>query len=125
MWPYHRGGAKFIIGLLWIVCGMQNVTTTGHSNAKGTSSKFVKAPEHNSSVAFVLQSFLERRKLKCLQRKITQDLVHPLLLLYHNSYLTETKNSEGKVRNTYIFKEFPLRNSKRKILSMLTISTST
>jgi len=41
---HHMGGInKLIIWLLWIVGGMQNVTTTGPSNVKDTSSKFVKA----------------------------------------------------------------------------------
>jgi len=40
---HHIGGTnKFIIGLLWVVGSMQNVTTIGPSSVKGTSSKFVK-----------------------------------------------------------------------------------
>jgi len=40
---HHIGGAnRLIIGLLWIVGGMKNVTTTGASSVKGTSSKCVK-----------------------------------------------------------------------------------
>jgi len=72
-----------------MVGGMKNVTTTGPSSVKGTSSKFVKAKTVKAttwnvtefSVTFVLHS--QGRKLKYLQRKIVQDLAHPLLLLYH------------------------------------------
>jgi len=67
---HHIGGAnKFIIGLLWIVGGMKNVTTIGPSSVKGTSSKFVKpkavkaTPQNVTefSVRFVLQSFTEKK----------------------------------------------------------------
>jgi len=59
------GVNRLIIGLLWIVGGMQNVTTTGPSSVKGTSSKFVKAKTVKAtlqnvtefSVTFVFQSF--------------------------------------------------------------------
>ena len=90
MWLHHVGGAnRLIIGLLWMVGGMKNVTTTGPSSVKGTSSKFVKAktvkaiPQNVTefSVTFVLQSF-PGRKLKYLQRRTVQGLAHPLLLLY-------------------------------------------
>jgi len=66
MWLHHIGGANMlIIGLLWMVGGMKNVTTTGPSSVKGTSSKFVKAKTVKAtprnvtefSVTFVLQSF--------------------------------------------------------------------
>jgi len=44
MWLHHIGGAnRLIIGLLWMVGGMKNVSTIGLSSVKGTSSKFVKA----------------------------------------------------------------------------------
>jgi len=39
MWLHHIGGAnRLIIGLLWMVDGMKNVTTTGPSSVKGTVS---------------------------------------------------------------------------------------
>jgi len=66
MWLHHISRAnKLIIGLLWMVGGMKNVTTTGPSSVKGTFSKFVKAktvkatPQNVTkfSVIFVLQSF--------------------------------------------------------------------
>jgi len=44
MRPHHMGDTnKFIIGLLWIIGGMHNVTTASLSSVKATSSKFVKA----------------------------------------------------------------------------------
>jgi len=105
---HHIGGAnRLIIGLLWIVGGMKNVTTTRPSSVKGTSSKFVKAKTVKAtprnvtefSVTFVLQSF-PRKKAEIFEEKDCVGFGASITVAL--SYIHILTKRERKVRYTLL-----------------------